>query len=447
MGCSYTAKLFQRRYNCEHKEYDNSTFCKFHHPTYWKEHKEDHDLDVRNLMRMKLDAHHSLFLVGFHIPSFNYPKTIYADLNCDFAYFEDKVDFSYVDFTSPASFYYATFENVADFQFCNFSEKPIFYETTFKEDGVFVMSNFRNGANFYESIFLKWANFSNAHFGQSSFLPGMRCFDRVIFSNSSFIGKTEMSRCEFINANFSYVDFQGELELSNVKFPEIDLKKVKEPGFEIPIRFNYSTMRQRVRIIGKAEDPIVLEGVSFLGVNLQNIEFNNVKWLSPRLTWRKIILDELMLNTNKNYDDVSDIYAQLRKNYETRLRYTESSNFFIGELESLKKGLQKGSIREKLSSILYSVQKYLSFYGESYFLPLVIWMPFLIGVFFVIRNQTGYCAVENECHMIGRITDSLSAFFLFPRSEGLIDISERVLSIPILGSIFVGLKRKFERRN
>ncbi|AJW71048.1 pentapeptide repeat-containing protein [Nitrosopumilus adriaticus] len=446
MGCSYNAKLFSGTYDCPYEEFDHSGFCKFHHPTFWKERKQSHDSQVRDMIKEQLEQHRPLYLVGFHIPLFEWPEIIHAEIHCEFAYFEEAVDFANVYFTTITSFYYTTFEKVVNFQFCDFSETPIFFKTTFKEDAIFVGSKFRMGANFYESIFLQWGNFSSAKFAQSSFMPGMRCHDRINFSSASFEGATNLSRGEFINANFSYVDFHGELDLAYMKFPKINTAKIKTLGYEIPINFDFSTMRQRVRVSGKVNEPVVLEGVSFLGVNLQNFEFNNVKWLSPKRMWRKVIINELMLEKNKNYDDVSDIYAQLRKNYETRLRFTEASNFFIGELECLKKGLQKGSVREKLSSIMYSIHKYLSLYSESYFLPLAVWAPVLILSFLVLRNYTGYCAVSDECHLVGRVTDSLSAFFLFPRSEGLLDVLERVLSIPILGSAFVGLKRKFERR-
>jgi hypothetical protein len=42
---------------------------------------------------------------------------------------------------------------------------------------------------------------------------------------------------------------------------------------------------------------------------------------------RNVVIDEKMLDKYENYRDVSQIYNQLRKNYESRLAFDEASNF------------------------------------------------------------------------------------------------------------------------
>ena len=59
--------------------------------------------------------------------------------------------------------------------------------------------------------------------------------------------------------------------------------------------------------------------------------------------------------------------------------FNEASNFFIGEMEAIRKSLwNAGTLREKMASIPYSLYKGLALYGESYFLPLIIWTPVTI---------------------------------------------------------------------
>jgi hypothetical protein len=135
------------------------------------------------------------------------------------------------------------------------------------------------------------------------------------------------------------------------------------------IRFDYSTFRKRVRFIGYTESKQLLELglVSFKGVELSNVEFHNVRWLKTKsLVTRNKIIDEQLLDSNyANYEEVSKIYNQLRKNYESKLLFNEASNFFIGEMEAIRKSLwNAGTIREKMASIPYSLYKGLALYGK-----------------------------------------------------------------------------------
>ncbi|MGB7638354.1 MAG: hypothetical protein WBL88_12380 [Nitrososphaeraceae archaeon] len=83
------------------------------------------------------------------------------------------------------------------------------------------------------------------------------------------------------------------------------------------IRFDYSTFRKRVQFIGYTESKQLLELglVSFKGVELSNVEFHNVRWLKTKsLVTRNKIIDEQLLDSNyANYEEVSEIYNQLRK--------------------------------------------------------------------------------------------------------------------------------------
>ena len=141
-----------------------------------------------------------------------------------------------------------------------------------------------------------------------------------------------------------------------------------------------------MQFIGYTESKQLLELglVSFKGIELPNVEFHNARWLKTKslVTRNKIIDEQLLNNGNANYEEVSKIYNQLRKNYESKLLFNEASNFFIGEMEAIRKSLwNAGTIREKMASIPYSLYNGLELYGESYFLPLIIWTPATIFTF------------------------------------------------------------------
>ncbi|MFL6421353.1 MAG: hypothetical protein ACJ71P_18375 [Nitrososphaeraceae archaeon] len=51
-----------------------------------------------------------------------------------------------------------------------------------------------------------------------------------------------------------------------------------------------------------------------------------------------------------------------------------------------------------------------------------------------------------NCGILDHIVDSLAAYFQFPRSGAYgLDTLERIISIPILGTAFIAIRRKFER--
>jgi hypothetical protein len=93
----------------------------------------------------------------------------------------------------------------------------------------------------------------------------------------------------------------------------------------IPIKFDYSTFRKRVRFVGNSNNPLQLKSVFFKGVNLSQVEFHNVEWLKKKSRFinRTTIVDEETVNEYRNYQDVSKIYNQLRKNYESGLLFNK----------------------------------------------------------------------------------------------------------------------------
>ena len=110
-------------------------------------------------------------------------------------------------------------------------------------------------------------------------------------------------------------------------------------------------------------------------------------------------------------------------------------------MEAIRKSLWNGTRREKMASIPYFIYKALALYGESYFLPLVIWTPALIGFFIDWRFITGECSLQainnvisphitQTCSPRDPFIDSFAAYFQFPRSTiNAVDTIERIVSI------------------
>jgi len=162
----------------------------------------------------------------------------------------------------------------------------------------------------------------------------------------------------------------------------------------------------------------------------------------------KIIDEQLLDNGNTNYEKVSKIYNQLRKNYESKLLFNEASKFFICEMEAIRKSLwNAGTIRERMTSIPYSLYNSLELYGERYFWPLIIWTPVTILTLIFLRHYLGICSVPHSpCNIMDQAVDSFASYFQFPRSAtNTLDTVERILSIPMLGTAFIAIRRKFER--
>jgi len=148
-------------------------------------------------------------------------------------------------------------------------------------------------------------------------------------------------------------------------------------------------------------------------------------------------------------EHVQQIYVRLRRNLERSAgRYPEAGDFFINEKEMRTQILQERNKWPRLENLpewfILKVYKWLALYGESIMLPVYWGLVAVIGLWplraFSFRLQT-----TDAKPYLDFLTESVMAFFQM-RSELGLDILERLISVPILGSLFIALKRKFERR-
>ena len=225
-------------------------------------------------------------------------------------------------------------------------------------------------------------------------------------------------------------------------FVAVELKRINSQD-EIPVQFDSVAFMDKARFIGEPGLRMNLKYVSFRNVDLSNVEFYNVEWgeeVRELVFFRRLkIINEDFID-DKNYGEIATIYHQLRKNYESSLRFVEAGGFFIGEMEAMRKGLWKSNrIIDKLLSLTYGLYKVIAMYGESIFLPST-WLTGIVLVFAILRY------LSNNSSFTEAFLDSLFAASQFPRANTIADLMERVISFPFLGILFIALRRRFERK-
>ena len=381
--------------DCDSKEdILNSGLCIFHDENYLREkdRREQNEQNVRTKLmdkvREKDYKKEPLVCIGYYLPSIRLVNKI----------FTNPVNFSKCKFQGEADFSDTTFSRQADFRQAEFSERTSFYSAEFSgketyfnkaefsgKETYFNKAEFSKGSTYFDSAefsgketYFNRTEFSGERtsFNAAKFSGGRTSFCKAKFSG----GRTSFDGAKFSGqADFTRSDFKEEVTFDGTIFPspeesdETSAKPTKEQDKSIPIIFDYCKFRKTVQFNSKSEKekPLELGLVSFKEVDLSNVVFNNVKWQEIR-DWfripRNIIVDEKMLGINRNYrnyQEVSKIYNQLRKNYESKLLFNEASNFFIGEMEAIRKKLLNGTASQKLASVPYSLYKGLAFYGES----------------------------------------------------------------------------------
>jgi hypothetical protein len=297
----------------------------------------------------------------------------------------------------------------------------------------------------------------NVNFTKSSFRNCVRiynsAFDKAVnFHKSTFERKLELDDVNFDEAIFTHCDFLGEIDFNTVNFP-INSDSIK-------VDFALASFRKRVRFNGTYKNPVYLTSVSFRAVDLINVEFHNVVWLKTHnhgFLQRYLLVDEKLLEKSKNYEDVSTIYNQIRKNYESKLLFSEASHFFVGEMESRRKSFRESNFFGRLTAFYYQIYRFVAWYGESVSLPLALWSPLIIGIFVALRllgcdpdsslfKLLGDPGCPQQDGKLMKVTiDSISAFFPIPMWKNHFDSLEHLIALPILGTTFIALKRKFER--
>ena len=443
-------------YSCNRTHLPTSKFCEFHDDEYYQTHEvevQKHFLD--ELKKQKKDHNKPIYFIGCNIPSIeiisiSQNRPIYfvnSKFHGDIEFFDSV--FRTINFTG------AKFDGKFQMKSVDVKEIFIFIKTRCEEleqnKMEFELCNF-NSVNFSLNT-VNYISFKNCKFNFSKFrtfkfmkkmiIDSCTFSDKVNFSDGGFYGKLNISSTSFhSNVSFQYSKFTNMGKFHNVDF--------KEP-----------------QIVLFEKD---LSNLSFIGTDITRVKFDgNTVWGGDD---KFTIFDEIQLVKNPekfNLSSVLGTYRNLRENYEFHLRYEEAGQFFVKEMELRRKYYQDSENSNKTKS--KKISRYLSItncynilskYGES-FKQISIWSIILflsaLTYFYIYPD----IIILNETKPLGDIDyksklsenfffrleisleQTLGSFFQI-NEGGLGDYIVRITSLPILGTMFIVLRRRFERR-
>lgn len=350
----------------------------------------------------------------------------FASANFEGATFEEKAFFDKAVFFIQCDFVKASFHEYADFSCCQFHE------------ALFMNAQFAKEAVFNESVF------GTVSFEQTSF--DSVWFHEVIFAELCIMAAHFERLGNFDRTLFNRDTIEPSVldwaEMSNPCLTVFDGATVGPNGevrFVLPIEYEERN---------KVEKNLGIDHVSFRNAQVERFNFQNVEW--SKIEGRRAIVEEALMGKPLfeylTPQQVQEVYARLRANLEKALRYAEAGDFFVGEMEMRRLQLKGG--RRFLPPLLnipawavLNIYRLLAVYGESLVWP-AYWAILTIFLFGLIRMliQPTSGSQLGDYYM-----QSVMAFFQM-RSEPGVDVFERLVSVPILGSLFIALRRKFERR-
>jgi uncharacterized protein YjbI with pentapeptide repeats len=418
--------------------------------------------------------------------------------------FKEMVLFSNTKCLGETSFENATFKKRARFDFAKFYGRTCFTMAKFKESATFHRTKFFRETLFNGSVFSGLAGFKD-----SVFLPDLleECLDLdnyISFSSVDFgeSGRVVFDGCRMGRLSFIYTDVR-RLIFRNVDWGE-DFRIFDDKLFLIKIGKERESFlrecREKLEIIldvleGKKVDkevereiklgkPEILQLLMELrelrkkkGVSMEDkkrLEELEEKLKGPRSKIKEklddlrdsekinAIFKKVVIDRDLTLDNVLAVYRGLRDNYDYHLKYEESGRFFINEMRLRRVvGKRYGGeklhglegVKLKLSDIVERgvmwAYEMLSLYGESYTRP-ILWAILLIVLSSLIRPlwlwmlNPGW--MPELDFILKQVKTSILVFFQLQWDTKTLTIVERLLSIPILGTLILALRRKLERR-
>jgi uncharacterized protein YjbI with pentapeptide repeats len=307
------------------------------------------------------------------------------------AEFLDIASFFNVDFKGIVRFDSAVFHKLAVFSGAKFQSNAIYYDSKFHDIISFGACEFKD-AEFKETVFEKIADVSMASFGSVSFNGS--CFgdgahfymttfeNNADFTNVGFLGMTNFTKSKFCEA----ASFEDSFAGPDSKFYfEGDVENGTEV-FNGQTSFKYFDMDEAKRFVFRN---VSLRRCQLLHSRLRHVHFIDVAWPQVgRAEKRKAIYDELVYTREREQDKkrsnkttgnsktqpIAQVYRQLQENYTADYRYHEAGDFYIREQEVIRKA--KGKYRQYMN--MNMIYKMVSYYGESYIIPLCWLIAILI---------------------------------------------------------------------
>lgn len=457
MICTYNKKIIrhytdsEKNYMCKRRCVSNSQFCEYHDEKYFLNNKEE--LSKKFLDNMiKQDQTN---WIGCNIPGFslqdkkNKNKILLMDAKIHGEINIQRCQFNILDLTG-AKFY------------GGIKMKNVEIDDAFNLENAMFNKNTNVSAEFRFCKF-NFARFSNTGFNSCLFEECTLNYSE--FYSTIFHKPVKINLCKFINQVVFYktqyndeVIFKQAIFQNQTTFQEVDFKK--------PSKFHYVTFKEQQQVIFDTD----LSNVSFPYTDMSRIIFTG------KTKWEKDgkfdIFDARKLSNNPQDSDLSIVlstYRNLRENYEFRLMYEEAGNFFVKEME-LKRNYsydlnnrttkKKHWIKRNIS--MANCYNILSKYGED-FGRISFWLIVAFGIslaIFFFCPDIGTLDIDKtpeDIEYATKVSENLEyratlalervlkAFFQIEQN-GWPGYMVRIASIPLLGMMFVVLRRRFERR-
>jgi Pentapeptide repeats (9 copies) len=402
----------------------SSTLCIFHDENYIKDNYEEFEHKATKRFEEKVKESSSdnkpLECIGYHLPSIEFAKYFPTTTTPE------------KSFSQPVYFVKTTFYG-ANFRGATFSNVAYFTDATFS-----------NEANFRGATFSNEANFSGTKFSYGAY------FTEAIFSNEAYFSGTKFSN-DKPGTFFNYMIFE---EPNKVLFEESDLSKVSFAGTDITrIRFG-----DKIRW---SKDGFTIVEEEWLREQTEKKQKEKEEEKEEEKVKEKIERVSLEL--------VLSVYRNLRENYEFRLRYDDAGKFFIKEMELKRKYRTVRSKNGKdpkengkdpkvkkndwfrrnlfsLTGLYYN----LFVYGEDLKRPaLMLLLPLLIvsTVYWGAINASP--SFSNDGFALWLNATARTAFDMSQverKTPELMDTAIKTVTLVILGTLLIPLRRKFERK-
>ncbi len=414
--------------------------------------------------------------------------------------FHSDVDFSSTEFDEIAHFDGVLFHGQVDFRRSKFTKGASFHLARFKEDALFENAQFEHEVSFWCASFFKNADFGDALFrGTSHFqcgFSGDTGFSRARFlsdsdlSEARFEGRTlfEFARFEK-DASFFDTHFLGPTSFCACEFAGITMftgtfaKQVEfiwcQAGENARITFDGGSQHVSKMFVEGADfsaldltDPkqirfhkVSLEKCRFIETDVSAAEFTDVKWdMKGKLLRRNAVFDDVSPNTfwtfwrtsegtekakeppKYQYSLIAQLYRRLQANYVKNYRYAEASDFYVGEQEMIRKA--KGRVWQYLSTnFLYKI---ISYYGESFLLPLfwLLAVLFLFPLYLIYDGiiKDGYSdAFWKNLSFVTFNRADISKYVTKPYQQGIVTI-EGLLLVVLVTFFVLALRRQYKRK-
>jgi len=298
-------------------------------------------------------------------------------------------------------------------------------------------------AEFKSAVYFSWAkfhgeaNFSKSKFFREACFPYAEFFEKASFSNVHFSGVADFfsakffGRASFYRAKFSERALFTELRKGSKDEPALSFFDVK---FDKPEMVKF--------------DGFSFANTSFLQAEVGKIDIGeNMSWGSDRKIYDERRAD--MRSPSRTYDVVATVYRRLRQNLESKMRYTEAGRFFIGEMECKRKNVKiKNPILRWIRTNILSAlawYKYMSNYGESYS-RVILWILLtpIAAALFAAVTQTSHLQ-QFITNLLQNLQTYLLAFFQL-KTDNAIELALRIISLLLMGQLYISLRRQFERR-